>query len=288
MKFLEVFNVLQLFLLSNFVACETDYCLTELCSGLKHIACQNSGDFDPSCPPDRKILELSEEDRQLILNEHNQLRNKIASGQEIGFSTASMMSTMVSFNLTFKIFPIYVKFLSFQIWNNELAKLAELNARTCTFAHDQCRNTEKFKYAGQNIALSEASVEFETLNAIIKNALQNWYIEVQNTTQSEIDSYYFSSDKVIGHFTQIVNDLSNEVGCAVVQYTESDGWKSSLFVCDYARTNIKGLPIYVSGSVASHCESGTNPDFNALCISTENVEPNLTDRKKEESFNSLK
>lgn len=79
------------------MASDTNYCLTPLCSGLKHIACDNSGDFDPSCPSDRKFLDLYEEHRQLILDEHNKLRNKIASGQEIGFKTASMMSTMVSF-----------------------------------------------------------------------------------------------------------------------------------------------------------------------------------------------
>ena len=171
-------------------------------------------------------------------------------------------------------------FIFFQFWNDELAKLALLNARTCRFEHDHCRNTEKFKYAGQNIALSQASDEFETLNAIIKNAHQNWYIEVQNATQNVIDSYYFSSYKVIGHFTQIVNDLSNEVGCAVVQYTEIDGWKSSLFVCDYARTNIMNLPIYVSGDTASKCISGTNPDFEALCSINEVVDPNSTDRNQ--------
>jgi hypothetical protein len=159
-----------------------------------------------------------------------------------------------------------------------LAKLAELNARTCRFEHDHCRNTAKFRFAGQNIALSQASKKFETLNAIIRNALRNWYIEVQNTTQSETDSFHSSPDKVIGHFTQIVNDLSNEVGCAIVQYTESDGWKSSLFVCDYARTNIKNLPIYVRGGAASKCSSGTNPDFKALCSINEVVNPNLTKR----------
>lgn len=81
------------------MASETNYCLTSLCSGLKHIACKNSGDFDPSCPSDRKFLDLYEEHKQLILDEHNKLRNKIASGQEIGFKTASMMSTMVNLKL---------------------------------------------------------------------------------------------------------------------------------------------------------------------------------------------
>ena len=95
MKLSESLTYLQLLLLSSFVTCETNYCLTSLCSGLKHIACENSGDFSPSCPSDRKILDLFEEHKQLILDEHNKLRNKIASGQEIGFNKAAMMTTMV-------------------------------------------------------------------------------------------------------------------------------------------------------------------------------------------------
>ncbi|XP_070492977.1 venom allergen-1-like [Chironomus tepperi] len=257
MKLLNSLKFLQILLMSNFVASQTDYCSTSLCSGWKHIACENSGDFDPFCPPDRKILDLYDEHKQLIVDEHNKLRNKIASGQEIGFNSASMMSTMV--------------------WNDELAKLAELNAKTCRSEHDNCRNTDKFHFAGQNIALSQSSPDFGTLDAIIINAIQNWYAEAKIATQSEIDSY-FSSDRMIGHFTQIVNDLSNEVGCAVVQYTENDGWKSSLFVCDYARTNIIGFPVYVSGDPASQCNLGINPNYEALCSINEVVDPNSIGR----------
>lgn len=31
----------------------------------------------------------------------------------------------------------------FQSWDNELAGFAEMNAKTCIFAHDKCRNTGK-------------------------------------------------------------------------------------------------------------------------------------------------
>jgi hypothetical protein len=99
MKFSEGLLFLKLLLFDKFVASETNYCLTSLCSGLKHIACGNSGDFDSACPSDRKFLDLYEEHRQLILDEHNKLRNKIASGQEIGFSPASMMTTMVNLRI---------------------------------------------------------------------------------------------------------------------------------------------------------------------------------------------
>lgn len=86
-----------LVLVANFVSCQTDYCSSSLCSDLEHIGCNHSGDFHPSCPNDKKIISFTDDDKQLILDEHNKLRNKLASGQQIGFKTASRMTTMVNF-----------------------------------------------------------------------------------------------------------------------------------------------------------------------------------------------
>ena len=63
--------------------------------------------------------------RTLILDTHNTLRSRIASGQQPRFSTARRMGQMV--------------------WNNDLAFLAQLNTRTCQMAHDPCRNTRKIR-----------------------------------------------------------------------------------------------------------------------------------------------
>jgi hypothetical protein len=65
------------------------------------------------------------------LDEHNVLRNKIAGGQEKGFSSASQMSTLK--------------------WDSTLAYLAELNVKKCSMKHDACYKTDKFKYPGQNL-----------------------------------------------------------------------------------------------------------------------------------------
>ena len=61
--------------------------------------------------------------RTLILDTHNTLRNRIALGQQPGFSTARRMAQMV--------------------WNNDLQFLAQLNTRSCQMAHDACMNTRK-------------------------------------------------------------------------------------------------------------------------------------------------
>lgn len=62
----------------------------------------------------------------LLLIKHNTARMNIANGKVNGFSTANRMIEMS--------------------WDNELANLAAMNAKTCVFAHDECRNTGKPSY----------------------------------------------------------------------------------------------------------------------------------------------
>jgi hypothetical protein len=95
MKCSKVFLVLQV-VAAVTSAVETDYCSEAICKVGKHIACENSGEYGEACPSNAKIVELSETDIVVILNEHNSLRNKIASGNESRFSTAAKMTTMVS------------------------------------------------------------------------------------------------------------------------------------------------------------------------------------------------
>jgi hypothetical protein len=73
----------------------SDYCAKDLCESGKHIACENAGDFASTCPADKQILSIGKKQIQLILKEHNKLRNKIASGNQTGFHAATKMSTMV-------------------------------------------------------------------------------------------------------------------------------------------------------------------------------------------------
>lgn len=57
----------------------------------------------------------------LILDNHNELRNKIALGKQNGFAPAERMVQTV--------------------WSKELALLAQLNSRRCYYAHDSCHDT---------------------------------------------------------------------------------------------------------------------------------------------------
>lgn len=77
-----------------------DWCDPKLCpAGINHIACNNSGNFSSSCPPDRTLVPLLDDDIKLILDTHNGLRNKIANGSQPGFLPAKRMATMVNYLL---------------------------------------------------------------------------------------------------------------------------------------------------------------------------------------------
>lgn len=70
-----------------------------------------------------------------------------------------------------------------------------------------------------------------------------------------------------------MQDNANAVGCAMAQYTDGQ-WKTSLLACNYARTNIEDLPVYISGPTASQCTTGRNSQFNGLCSLAERIDPN--------------
>ena len=254
----------------------TDYCNPNLCSaGRTHIACGNSGDFSLSCPADRQLVNFTQNDIQVILNAHNTLRNKIASGAQPGFNQAARMATMVK--LKEKIIISKIVKLCSQTWSSELASLAELNVKQCEMKHDRCRSTADFRFAGQNLGMSGASNAFQPVQDVITNTVNDWYGEVSGASQVDINTCCTAqSGQVIGHFTQVVTDRAIKVGCASSRFTikgegMSEGFRFTLFACNYAFTNLIGSKVYVSGNAASGCTSGVNPSYPALCSVNENI-----------------
>lgn len=110
---------------------------------------------------------MSVKRKNLILQVHNRLRNKVALGQLPGFPKAVRM-------------PILR-------WDDELAYLAELNVKQCEMRHDKCRNTHKFKYAGQNLAYMSGRAGKNSNR--IKRLVRMWFNEYKNASETFIDRY---------------------------------------------------------------------------------------------------
>lgn len=105
-----------------------------------------------------------------------------------------------------------------------------------------------------------------------------WVSEYTSATMNDINSYPTDASRqaLFDHFTQVVRDLSPQMGCAASMYTADNGLFRTEIVCNYASTNLEGAPVYTAGNSCSGCTSGCDAQYTALCTSNESVDANST------------
>ncbi|EAA11192.2 AGAP006418-PA [Anopheles gambiae str. PEST] len=235
---------------------QTDYCANSNCrNGRPNVGCNPpASPGGPACAGlNPEVKTFSPEEQTLILSEHNKRRSQLAQGELKPFQPAVRMPTLT--------------------WDEELAKQAGNNARSCTYQHDSCRNTPVFAWAGQNLALSQSSGMNKTVSEVISSSIASWWSEHNVTREEQLNTYPSSySGPAIGHFTQMASDQSDKIGCAMQNWV-SDNWQTYYFVCNYGVTNIADRPVYKAGAVASKCTTGRNPTLPGLCSETETINP---------------
>ncbi|KAL7647542.1 UNVERIFIED_CONTAM: hypothetical protein RMT77_001142 [Armadillidium vulgare] len=212
----------------------------------KHSACKFTT-FGPSCPSNAREDKPDAADIKAILDWHNSIREKVASGRETGAKDGTLPKASNMRKL---------------VWDNELAYIAQCLANNCTFAHDcyPCRAVlnRRFNYVGQNVASLQTTGTLTSINFV--TLIHPFYsTEVQNLPKSVIYSFSGStSDKPYGHYTQVIWTNTKAVGCGGVIY-EKSGWKYALVVCNYGEAgNFIGSPVYKTGIPCSECPSGTS------------------------------
>lgn len=222
----------------------SEYCSLEC----KHTMCKYP-ETAATCMDGTIFREMDQAGKDTMLLRHNQLRQKVANGEEENQPAAGNMRKLV--------------------WNEELEMIAQRWSDQCVFDHDEVRSKLDGSPAGQNAYLGKSSAEktkdevMEGLGAVV----DAWYDEVTDPgfSADSIDPYVFSHG--IGHYTQVVWAEAEEVGCGMVYY-KNGMWYEELIICNYAPGgNVEEGSMYLEGEGCSLCDEGFSCDeeFGGLC-----------------------
>ena len=183
--------------------------------------------------------------KNFILDKHNQFRQQIASGSNSKFPSAKDMHVMQ--------------------WDDTLQFLAETHVSHCSFQHDQCRATPDYPYAGQNLYYKATSQANPNATAAVESGLNSWFNEWTIADPNIVDSIQWEMWRAF-HFSVMVHDQNNNVGCGLLKYNYMSGsyeMNSYMLTCDYGYTNMLNEPMYLTGTPCSECTCSTT--YPALC-----------------------
>ncbi|XP_034946940.1 venom allergen 3-like isoform X2 [Chelonus insularis] len=148
-----------------------DYCNLESCPNRSHTECKYNSAPAAACGDQTMIQTgLSSQQRDEIVNFHNDRRAFVASGKEQRGNPGPQPPATNMKSL---------------MWDEEVASIAQTWADQCGSGHDQCRNVERFG-VGQNIAYFAASDQFRNN---LTSLMLSWYEEVKNLDNSQVKAF---------------------------------------------------------------------------------------------------
>lgn len=198
--------------------------------------------------------------RRMVLDKHNELRNKIASGEEKRsniVSAADMMAVSYDLGLEFT---------------------AICHVHGCKMDHDNCRSTKKFPRSGQNLAQrygkGDLPITQQELDAIVslkgfESLVIGWYeTEIDKDDFKDLINNFTRFNHETGHFTALIWAKTTHLGCARALDRPTQQEFTMHITCNYSpQGNIYYTPMYTKGSPCSKCPSGTscNTKYTSLC-----------------------
>ncbi|KAH8385671.1 hypothetical protein KR200_006780, partial [Drosophila serrata] len=163
---------------------------------------------------------ITTEERSIILQEHNRLRQIVATGRYPGQPGAENMREIV--------------------WDEELAARAQKWADNCQFRHDPHRTINRFTM-GQNLAIIWSTVPLDADDGDFPSRIQSWFNEVQKYSFGDAWS------PKTGHYSQLVWGETSLVGCGYAEYKDASKY-NKLYVCNYGPGgNVVGYNPYEVG-----------------------------------------
>ncbi|XP_043468878.1 venom allergen 3-like [Leptopilina heterotoma] len=164
---------------------------------------------------------LNSDQKREILELHNNLRQKVASGGEIRGNPGPQPPAISIPDL---------------IWDDELAIIAQRWVNTCPFHQDECRHVQRF-LVGQNIGV----LYVETVPSnIITRIINDWYKEVNKFDSRQVERVMDYSD--VHRYTQLVWSTTRFIGCGYINHRFNNHVIITTLVCNYgpAGNNIGG------------------------------------------------
>jgi len=216
----------------------------------EHTMCKYPGP-SATCSSKTIFRELSAASKQAILDKHNELRRRVAKGEETGGINAPQPSASNMKKL---------------VWSTELETVAQRWADQCTFGHDKERGKLDGTYVGQNAYWGGNSQQQDeaAVQAGMTTAAQKWYDEVTDPGFDSQTLNPYQSNAGTGHYTQVVWADTEELGCGMVYY-QGDSFFETLIVCNYAKGgNFIGSEMYKAGAACADCPAGYTCD-DGLC-----------------------
>ncbi|XP_044255860.1 venom allergen 5-like isoform X2 [Tribolium madens] len=185
--------------------------------------------------------------RKVVLDEHNKLRNGIASGNDS--RTPSKASDMMAISYDLEM---------------EYMCRCYLRSRFNGY-HDECRITSNGRQAGQNLAgRKEKDYSFD----VVRDSINEWFDEISYMEYEWFNKSHFPDEVHVSYFTAMAWSQVNILGCARV-YTpdpKKEGFINPDFVqtllCNYgitilnekfAEINLPGQPVFKAGIPCTEC-----------------------------------
>ncbi|KAJ6633824.1 Venom allergen 3 [Pseudolycoriella hygida] len=171
---------------------------------------------------------LSDELKQYIVDRHNEIRQLVASGNEIRGKPGPQPSAENMPDL---------------IWDKKLETVAQRWANQCNLGRDKCRNVNRFS-VGQNIATTSRIGNSLTVATSVEGFINSWYNEVQELNAHKAFPITITQDAHTAEYTQMVWSMTKHIGCGFIKYNHGL-WLNYYLVCNYGPSgNILGQKIY--------------------------------------------
>ncbi|EDV31636.2 LOW QUALITY PROTEIN: uncharacterized protein Dana_GF15450, partial [Drosophila ananassae] len=231
------------------------WCSKRLCNG-KHTLCRDHGRYYPTCPSHATSrIRMQQDFKDMIVNKHNDYRNKFAGGLANNTKAARMP---------------FIK------WDDELAAIADSLVRRCQPSRDKCAVSEKMYHSAEVSFALEKYYCMTTKKAALKKQLNTWFDPLNHLDKAP-NLYFTTNAKNLGHsiyYYQVLRDRANRVGCALVEYIRPalvHQLLKCVYNCGVTPCYEELNPVYehTNNKAGEACETGTHDVYTNLCSARE-------------------